>query len=128
MGLFSFCFHNIDDTGKCCKTGTGDKPKRWNGEAIDDFYKGNLPKWISDDALMPCSKQDQFYEVQESEIREHNWLNLYTEIALYSLWEGDMRLGSCVPLQIMKVIVETREAVDCGVKGKVDGWECNLLH
>ncbi|EFH45684.1 hypothetical protein ARALYDRAFT_913543 [Arabidopsis lyrata subsp. lyrata] len=92
--------------------GTGDKPKRWNGEAIDDFYKGNLPKWISDDALMPCSEQDQFYEVQESEIREHNWLNLYTEIALYSLWEGDMRLGSCVPLQIMKVIVETREAVE----------------
>ncbi|KAG7545715.1 Protein MS5 [Arabidopsis suecica] len=92
--------------------GTGDKPKRWNGEAIDDFYKGNLPKWISDDALMPCSEQDQFYEVQESEIREHNWLNLYTEIALYSLWEGDMRLESRVPVQIMKVIVETREAVE----------------
>jgi len=53
--------------------------------------------------------------VQESEIREHNWLNLYTEIALYSMWEGDMRLES-VPLQIMKVIVETREAVESNEK------------
>ncbi|KAG7541011.1 Protein MS5 [Arabidopsis thaliana x Arabidopsis arenosa] len=92
--------------------GTGDILKRWNDEAIDDIYKGNLPEWISDDALIPCSEQDQFYEVQESDIQEHNWLNLYTEIASYSLWEGDMRLESCVPVQIMKVIVETREAVE----------------
>ncbi|CAD5329452.1 unnamed protein product [Arabidopsis thaliana] len=61
---------------------TGDKTKRWNDEAIDGFYKGYLPKWISDDILMPCR---------------------------------DMRLES-VPLQIMKVIVETREAVESNEK------------
>jgi uncharacterized protein (TIGR01572 family) len=36
--------------------GTGDEIKRWNDEAIDGFYKGYLPKWISDDILMPCSE------------------------------------------------------------------------
>jgi uncharacterized protein (TIGR01572 family) len=89
--------------------GTGDEIKRWNDEAIDDIYKGNLPEWISDDTLMSCSEQDHFYRVQESDIREHNWLQLYTEIASYSLWEGDMRLKSCVPLQIKNVLVRTRE-------------------
>jgi len=58
---------------------------------------------------MSCSEQDHFYRVQESDIREHNWLQLYTEIASYSLWEGDMRLKSCVPLQIKNVLVRTRE-------------------
>jgi hypothetical protein len=32
------------------------RTKRWNDEAIDGFYKGYLPKWISDDILMPCSE------------------------------------------------------------------------
>ncbi|XP_010433083.1 PREDICTED: UPF0725 protein At4g29550-like [Camelina sativa] len=93
--------------------GTGDETKRWDDEAIDDFYKGDLPKLVPDDALMSSTEHDQFYELQESDIREHiNWLNLYTEIAYFSLWEGDMRSVSCVPLQINKVIVHTREALE----------------
>lgn len=60
--------------------------------------------------MSSSSEHDQFYEVQESEIREHNWFNLYTEIASYSLWERDRRrLESCVPLQIKNVVVRTCE-------------------
>ncbi|XP_010436345.1 PREDICTED: caricain-like [Camelina sativa] len=45
--------------------GTGDETKRWDDEAIDDFYKGDLPKWVPDDALIPSSEHDQFYEVKD---------------------------------------------------------------
>ncbi|XP_023634578.1 LOW QUALITY PROTEIN: UPF0725 protein At4g29550 [Capsella rubella] len=99
--------------------GTGDEIKLWDDEAIDDLYKGNLSEWVALDALMSSSEHDQFYEMQESDIREHNWLNLYTEAAFYSLWQGHVAsLESCVPLQIKKVIVQTREAVESKEKLK----------
>ncbi|CAH2077574.1 unnamed protein product [Thlaspi arvense] len=74
--------------------GTGDQIHRWEyHDGIDEFYKGNLPKWLSDDALVPSSDQHhQFYQVQDSDIRENDWLYMYAEFAMYSQREGDMTL------------------------------------
>ncbi|CAA7027525.1 unnamed protein product [Microthlaspi erraticum] len=95
--------------------GTGDKIDRWDYMYHnDEFYNGHLPKWYSDDALvMPSSdKHNQFYQVQDSDIRENDWLNMYAEIALYSLHEGDgSLLESWLPVEISKVVVQTCEDV-----------------
>ncbi|CAE6169152.1 unnamed protein product [Arabidopsis arenosa] len=49
---------------------------------IDDFYMGDMPKWLSDEALAADNKK--FYVVQESDFLENDWLYLYTEIAFYA--------------------------------------------
>ncbi|KFK29513.1 hypothetical protein AALP_AA7G144100 [Arabis alpina] len=90
--------------------GSGDDNWHWNEEAIDDFYNGEL-EWLSDDALTA--------EVQESDIRENDWLNLYTEFAYHSIGErGLTRIKSDVPLKIKKVVVQTREDVESSKKLK----------
>lgn len=50
-----------------CFQGSEVKDENCHGdyEAIDDFYKGDLPEWIPDDALAQSSyKQPEFYEVR----------------------------------------------------------------
>ncbi|CAA7027524.1 unnamed protein product [Microthlaspi erraticum] len=90
--------------------GTGDEIHAWKWPiGSDESYKGNLPKWYSDDALKPFSDtHHQFYQVQDSDIRENDWLNMYAEIALYSLHEGDTTLlHAWLPVEISKVVVQT---------------------
>ncbi|KAJ4867547.1 UPF0725 protein [Raphanus sativus] len=84
----------------------------FNGEV----YKDSLPDWYSDDALQP---NDQFYQVQDSDILENDWHNLYAELAMYALKEDDMSLfETWLPLKIKKVVVQTFEDVKSNEKLK----------
>ncbi|KAG7541013.1 Protein MS5 [Arabidopsis thaliana x Arabidopsis arenosa] len=117
------CYYNEDfriETQTCrikpeTTQGSEVKDENCHGdyEAIDDFYKGDLPEWIPDDALAQSSyKQPQFYEVQESDIRENDWLNLYADYAFFTLWENGLtKLKFATPLEIKKVVVQTRETM-----------------
>ncbi|CAF2069124.1 unnamed protein product [Brassica oleracea var. botrytis] len=89
--------------------GTGEIIHRW--EFDEEVYKNSLPDWYSDDALLPSS--DQFYQVQDSDMLENDWLNLYAEVAMYALQENDSMslFESWLPLEIKKVVVQTFEEV-----------------
>ncbi|CAN7070425.1 hypothetical protein Bca4012_087071 [Brassica carinata] len=92
--------------------GTGEVISQWGyNDGIDEVYKGSLPNWYSYDALMPLN--DQFYHVQDSDILENDWLNLYAEVAMYALQENDSMslFESWLPLEINKVVVQTFEDV-----------------
>ena len=53
-GVFTFLFFF---------KGTGEVISQWGyNDGIDEVYKGGLPDWYSDDALMPPN--DQFYQVR----------------------------------------------------------------
>ncbi|AEE85563.1 putative protein [Arabidopsis thaliana] len=65
----------------------------WEEEAIDVYYKGKLPKWLTKDLL--AAAKDEYYVVQESDILENEWLHLYAEIALYSNWKWHATRKSC---------------------------------
>ncbi|KAG7567812.1 Protein MS5 [Arabidopsis thaliana x Arabidopsis arenosa] len=58
----------------------------WEEEAIDVYYKGKLPKWLTKYEVLAAAK-DEYYVVQESDFLENEWLHLYAEIALYSNWK-----------------------------------------
>ncbi|KAG7545686.1 Protein MS5 [Arabidopsis suecica] len=75
----------------------------WDNEAIDDQYKGEMPKWFSDDDLQHC------YVLKDSELMDPN-LHLFAEFAFYKkwclqFWPED--IAGCLPLDIQKVVVET---------------------
>ncbi|XP_020869868.1 UPF0725 protein At5g63820 isoform X1 [Arabidopsis lyrata subsp. lyrata] len=71
-------------------------------EEIDPFYTGEMPKWLSDEALTSDNKK--YYVVQESELHENEWLHLFIEIAFYSKAKTNPEL-----VEINKVVVETKE-------------------
>ncbi|CAN6898350.1 unnamed protein product [Brassica oleracea] len=76
-------------------------------EAVDELYKGRMPNYLSeanpDDRL-------RFYEVQEQDICENDWLRLYTDFALYCYWQyNEDAFKSCLPSEINKILVETFE-------------------
>ncbi|KAF2590037.1 hypothetical protein F2Q70_00038228 [Brassica cretica] len=78
-----------------------------NEEAVDELYKGRMPNLLSeakpDDRL-------RFDEVQEQDIRENDWLRLYTDFALYCYWQyNEVAFKSCFPAEINKILVETFE-------------------
>ncbi|KAL1210612.1 hypothetical protein V5N11_006928 [Cardamine amara subsp. amara] len=77
----------------------------WVDNTIDDFYKGDIPKWFSDEDL--AADNNNYYVVQESELHENEWLHLLAEIAFYSKEGGSLRASP--RLEIKKVVVETRE-------------------
>nr|VDC74294.1 unnamed protein product [Brassica rapa] len=86
--------------------GTREIIHRWEFDA--EVYKDTLPEWYSDDVLLLSN--DQFYQVQDSDVLENDWLNLYAEVAMYTLKENDMSLfESWLPLEIKKVVVQTFE-------------------
>ncbi|XP_010436352.1 PREDICTED: UPF0725 protein At4g28920-like [Camelina sativa] len=62
--------------------------RRWEDEVIDDFYKGEMPKWLTKDELAATKDKGQYYELQESDLLENEWLHLYAEFALYLNWRG----------------------------------------
>ncbi|CAL9227363.1 unnamed protein product [Arabidopsis halleri] len=72
---------------------------------IDDFYMGDMPKWLSDEALAADNKK--FYVVQEPDFLENDWLYLYSEIAFYA--KTDCNLTTSPRLEVKKVVIETKE-------------------
>ncbi|KFK33909.1 hypothetical protein AALP_AA5G076400 [Arabis alpina] len=77
-------------------------------QAIDDSYKGCIPNFLS----QPRKDDDclRFYEVQEQDICENDWLRLYSDFALYARWSyTDDGYKSCLPVEIKKIVVETCE-------------------
>ncbi|RID77878.1 hypothetical protein BRARA_A00750 [Brassica rapa] len=84
--------------------------ERWDDTTVDDFYKGAMPKWLSDEEL--ASDNKKYYVVQESELQENDWLYLFTEIAFYSKTKNV--LTASPPLEIEKVVVVTKEDTEEG--------------
>ncbi|KAG2249610.1 hypothetical protein Bca52824_089238 [Brassica carinata] len=82
----------------------------WDDTAVDDFFKGAMPKWLSDEELATDNKQ--YYVVKESELQENDLLHLFTEIAFYS--ERENVLTAPPPLKIEKVVVVTKEDTEEG--------------
>ncbi|EFH46709.1 hypothetical protein ARALYDRAFT_915712 [Arabidopsis lyrata subsp. lyrata] len=87
--------------------GSKEADHEWDNEAIDDRYKGEMPKWLSDDDLQHC------YVVKDSELMETKnwWLLLFSEFAFYTKWSGTLRprdAVECLPLETQKVVVETQ--------------------
>ncbi|CAH2077576.1 unnamed protein product [Thlaspi arvense] len=97
---------------KCFQNQGSEEDKwRWDDYKVtEDFHNGEI-EWLSHDSLTGY-KQKQYYQVQESEIRENDWLNLYTEFAFHS------KFNSSAPLKIKKVVVQTREDVESSKKLK----------
>ncbi|EFH56953.1 hypothetical protein ARALYDRAFT_901214 [Arabidopsis lyrata subsp. lyrata] len=96
-GLTVYKHHFLD--------GTESVDEVWDMAAIDDSYKGPMPKWFSDEALVRDDKK--VYVVQESELHENDWLQLLMEVAFYSKTESGV--SACKPLEIKKVVVQTLE-------------------
>ncbi|EFH38730.1 hypothetical protein ARALYDRAFT_920673 [Arabidopsis lyrata subsp. lyrata] len=97
--VFSFKFCSRSSLFK------GNKPvdDYWDrDEEIVPFYTGEMPKWLSDEALTSDNKK--YYVVQESELHENEWLHLFIEIAFYSKAKTNPEL-----VEINKVVVETKE-------------------
>ncbi|KAL0833998.1 hypothetical protein Bca101_085887 [Brassica carinata] len=105
LGLHFYNFRKVKNP----PSSTGEIIHRW--EFDEEVYKNSLPDWYSDDALLPSS--DQFYQVQDSDMLENDWLNLYAEVAMYALQENDSMslFESWLPLEIKKVVVQTFEEV-----------------
>ncbi|CAH8267437.1 unnamed protein product [Arabidopsis lyrata] len=96
--------------------GEGDADARLDEKAIYEFYKGSMPDFLSETKL---DDKLRFYEVQEQDICENDWLRLYTEFALFCFWwfnEDGFKFS--LPVEMKKIIVETRET---------DGEPCHKL-
>ncbi|XP_010461047.1 PREDICTED: UPF0725 protein At5g63820-like [Camelina sativa] len=77
-----------------------------NEDAIDQFYTGEMPKWLSDDEAF-SSDNKKYYVVQEAELLENEWLHLFIEIAFFKAIYPVLLASP--PLEIKKVVVETKE-------------------
>ncbi|CAA7023938.1 unnamed protein product [Microthlaspi erraticum] len=78
--------------------------------AAPNFLGCTAPKWPSDDAL---GDKNRFYVVEESELKENEWIRLYMELAFVTT----NRLTSdkhdkLSDLRIVEVVVETRKIVN----------------
>ncbi|KAL0740123.1 hypothetical protein Bca4012_081636 [Brassica carinata] len=83
--------------------GLGDATVFWDFNAIDDFYKTDMPDWPFNDGL----DNPHLYEVKESELLDNEWLYLYSEAALFSEWHCEM--SDYTPFEMKKVMVQTKE-------------------
>lgn len=87
--------------------GTGELGSSWYPDRhVDPCYKVDLPNWLQDDLLTGEDKL-QFYEVKDWELKDHQWLYLYAEFALFSYFEDD--LSDYMPFEMRKVVVQTKE-------------------
>ncbi|KAH0935748.1 hypothetical protein HID58_012865 [Brassica napus] len=88
----------------------GGPDRRWKDDAVDDSYKGKMPKWFTNDEMAAISTKGQFYELQESDLQGNEWLHMYAEFAFHSKWiahASDLR--PFLPLEIKKVTIQTKE-------------------
>ncbi|CAH2077522.1 unnamed protein product [Thlaspi arvense] len=107
----------LSDIGRRPAAHGNEPPDRhWNDDKIDDFYKG---------PNVQCS--NGFLTVQESELRENDWLQLLLEIAFFS--KANRRLRASLPLEMKKVVVENREeyTTEAREKLKADNAIFNAL-
>ncbi|KAJ0259473.1 hypothetical protein HA466_0058220 [Hirschfeldia incana] len=93
--------------------GLGDATVFWDFNAIDDFYKTDMPDWPFNDGL----DNPHLFEVKESELLDNEWIYLYAEAALFSEWRSEM--SDYTPFEMKKVMVQTKEdVVESSVKIK----------
>ncbi|KAG7574172.1 Protein MS5 [Arabidopsis suecica] len=93
----------------------------FNKDVVDFFFKGAMPEWMPEGALTETEKL-QCYEMKESEVEEEKeWLHLYAELALFSLWQSKLEeLESAKPFDLRKIIVRTKEDVEPKKKVKAE--------
>ncbi|CAN6985662.1 UPF0725 protein At4g29550 [Brassica rapa] len=94
------------ETHICRVEGSEEADYEWNDGAVHDYYKGEMPKWLSDDRQQRC------YVVEQSELHDekNGWLPLLTEFAFFTKWNGPLSPGEiedCRPLITQHVVVET---------------------
>ncbi|KAJ4913565.1 UPF0725 protein [Raphanus sativus] len=114
---FETCVKHIDDrvthvpnlwweTHICRVEGSEEADYEWNDGAVHDYYKGEMPKWLSNEDQQRC------YKVEQSELRDkkNGWLTLLTEFAFFTKWNGPLspaEIEDCRPLITQHVVVET---------------------
>ncbi|CAN6919312.1 unnamed protein product [Brassica oleracea] len=114
---FETCVKHIDDqvthvpnlwweTHICRVEGSEEADYEWDDGAVNDCYKGEMPKWLSDEDQQRC------YVVKQSELHDqkNGWLTLLTEFAFFTKWNGPLSPGEiedCRPLITQEVVVET---------------------
>ncbi|CAL9223773.1 unnamed protein product [Arabidopsis halleri] len=90
----------------CSLEGSGEEGTQWDFNGVDVLYNGVMPKWLDDGALTG-SKKLHYYEVNDSDLQENEWLHLYAQVGAYSKWDLDM--VNHLPLEIKKAVVQTKE-------------------
>jgi uncharacterized protein (TIGR01572 family) len=96
-------------------TGAGEETSQWDSDGVDEFYKDDMSQWLEDDVLTGSNKL-QYYEVEESDLRDNEWLYLYAEVALFS--KSAIDLSAYLPVEMKRVVVRTREEVEPSMKLK----------
>ncbi|CAL9248095.1 unnamed protein product [Arabidopsis halleri] len=91
----------------------GDLCAAFDRLSVDDFFKGDMPDWVPEDALT-ASDNLQYYEMKESEVEEYKkWLHLYAELAFFTTCGRFLeKLQWAQPFELRKIIVQTREDVE----------------
>ncbi|XP_010449222.1 PREDICTED: UPF0725 protein At2g20620-like isoform X1 [Camelina sativa] len=98
----------------------GDKYLEWNKDLVDNFFTGDMPEWMREDALTGRDKL-QYYEMKDSELEENEWLHLYAELALFSKWQSKLNeMESAKPFEMKKIVVRTKENVESWKKVKAE--------
>ncbi|CAN8264026.1 unnamed protein product [Cochlearia groenlandica] len=77
-------------------------------EQLDEFYNVILPNWPSEDAFKDV---DRFYVMKKSELRKHDWIRLYMELAFLGA-NRNLKNPNLSRLVVVKVAVETKENVE----------------
>ncbi|CAN6919308.1 unnamed protein product [Brassica oleracea] len=114
---FETCVKHVDDqvtfvpklwweTHICRVEGSDEADYEWDEGAVNDYYKDEMPEWLSDDRQQRC------YVVEQSELhdKKNGWLPLLTEFAFFTKWNGPLSPGEiedCRPLITQHVVVET---------------------
>ncbi|EOA15382.1 hypothetical protein CARUB_v10006183mg, partial [Capsella rubella] len=76
-------------------------------EAVDEFYKGRLPEWPVSEKVF--NEKKRFYLVKKAELREHDWIRLYMELAFLLSRSRRPKNPKLSKLVIVMVAVETKE-------------------
>ncbi|CAH2067269.1 unnamed protein product [Thlaspi arvense] len=88
------------------------KRRRYERLVVDDFFKGVMPTWISEDALTGSCKR-QYYELTKSEVeQDQGWLHLYALLAYLALELQLFPEQADQLLELRKVVVQTKEDVE----------------
>ncbi|CAH8322407.1 unnamed protein product [Eruca vesicaria subsp. sativa] len=95
------------ETHICRVEGSEEADYEWDDRAVNDYYKGEMPKWLSNE-----DQQQRSYVVKQSELRneKNGWVHLLTEFAFFTKWNGPLSPGEiedCRPLITQRVVVET---------------------
>ncbi|XP_020869872.1 UPF0725 protein At5g63820 isoform X2 [Arabidopsis lyrata subsp. lyrata] len=109
-----FSFQTVFSAAGCSTQGTY-RVKTWRvlacrptcAKSVNDNWDrdtGEMPKWLPDETLATDNKK--YYVVQESELHENDWLQLFMKMAFL---QANPELMASPPLEINKVVVETKE-------------------